>query len=197
MKHLKNYIIKIEGHEFNDTFKTEGGMELYGDKDFTYKKQVNAYATIVEKPMNGGSLEIGTEIFIDPTIFYHFLYEDGRMHNTHFTIDKKLGLYHIEPEMIILYKKDNDWIGFNDNFLGVQEYDIQDNILKNGIIVAYDKKVKKDTLKVVYTNDFLLKQGIANKNNIFVSKIGGIPVYMDGIEYLWIRNNDVMALKNG
>ena len=197
MKHLRNYIIKIEGQEFNETFKTEGGMELYGDKDFTYKKQVNAYATIIEKPMQGGILEKGTEIFIDPTIFYHFLYEDGRKHNTQFTIDKKEGLYHIEPEMIILYKEKGEWKGFDENFLAIQEYDIQEDVVKNGIIVDYDKKKKRVTVKVVYPNDYLLENEVEKDNEIFISNIGGVPVYIDGKEYLWLRSNDVMAVQNG
>ena len=197
MKHLRNYIIKIEGQEFNETFKTEGGMELYGDKDFTYKKQVNAYATIIEKPMQGGILEKGTEIFIDRTIFYHFLYEDGRKHNTQFTIDKKEGLYHIEPEMIILYKEKGEWKGFDENFLAIQEYDIQEDVVKNGIIVDYNKKKKRVTVKVVYPNDYLLENEVEKDNEIFISNIGGVPVYIDGKEYLWLRSNDVMAVQNG
>ena len=197
MKHLRNYIIKIKGQEYNETFKTEGGMVLYGDRDFTYKKQVNAYATIVEKPMEGGILEKGTKIFIDPTIFYHYLYEDGRNHNTQFTINKKEGLYHIDPEMIILYKENNDWIGFENNFLGAQEYDIKEDTVTNGIIVDFDKKKKRDTIKVVYPNEYLLENGVGKESDIFISKIGGVPVYIEGKEFLWLRNNDVMAVQNG
>jgi len=146
MRHLRNYIIKIDGKEFSETFKTDGGMILYGDKDFTYKKQVNSYAKIIEKPLNGGVLDVGTEVFIDPTVFYHYLYEDGRKNDTQFTINKKEGLYHIHPDMIILFKQYEEWKGFDKNFLAIQEYDIQDDVIVNGIITDFDKKLKEDTL---------------------------------------------------
>jgi co-chaperonin GroES (HSP10) len=197
MKHIRNYIIKIEGKEFNDTFKTEGGLTLYGDKDFTYKKQVNSYAKIVEKPMNGGSLEIGTEVFIDPTVFYHFHHEDNRKHDSVFTIDRKQGLYHIDPQMIILYKEDNEWKGFQDNLLGIQEYVLIDDIISNGIILDFDKKKQKQTVKIVYSNDFLKENEIENGSQVYLGKVGGIPVYIDGKEYLWLRSNDIIAVENG
>lgn len=195
MRHLRNYIIKIEGQEFNDTFKTEGGLELYGDKDFTYKKQVNPYATIIEKPVNGGELENGTKVFIDPTIFYHFLYEDGRKHNTQFTIDKKEGLYHIDPSMIILYEKDGQWIGFGKNLLGINEVIKEDDVVKNGIIIEFQGKKKKETVKLVYPNKDLMDEGLKSNDEMYISKIGGVPVYIDGKEYLWLRTKDVMAIK--
>lgn len=195
MKHLYNYIIKIS-HELNDTFKTESGMEWYGNKDFSKDRLSNRYATVLSKPVifDGDLIEVGEEVIIDPSIYYHSFHgENDRMQITTNTIDREKGLYSIEPQNIVLYKRNDTWNGYLKNFLGKRVIKNKEQTIQNGIITDVSKKEKTDSYDVVYVNQFLKEQNVKKGDNLIMKPNRGVSVWIDGVEYTWLRNVDVLA----
>ena len=195
MKHIYNYIIKIS-NELNDTFKTESGLELYGHQDFNKDRLSNRYATIVGHPLtfDGELLEIGTEVLIDPSVYYHSIHgdDDVKQYTTN-TIDMKDGIYAIEPQNIVLFRKNNTWRGYLDNFLGkCIERKTIDKVI-GGIIIEVGKKEKTDEYHIIYANDFLNVHGVKEGDIIHMKPKHGVSVWLNGKEHTWLRGTDVLA----
>lgn len=195
MRHIHNYIIKIS-KEFNETFKTESGLELYGHKDFSYDRLSNRYATIIGQPLlfDGEILEVGTKVLIDPSVYYHSIHgdDDIKQYTTN-TINQKEGIYSIEPQNIVLYKKDDTWHGYLNNFLGVCIEDVQDDTVLGGLVVEIGKTVKTDHYNVVYVNDFLENQQVKTGDRLAMKPQMGVSVWIEGKEYTWLRSDDTLA----
>ena len=70
MKGTKNFIIKLE-NPYSDTFKTKGGLELYGNVDFTTEEQSNRIAKVIGVPsLFETEIKDGYEVLIDATPIY-------------------------------------------------------------------------------------------------------------------------------
>lgn len=197
MKFFYNYVIKIE-REFNQTFKTEGGLELYGHESFSKDRLSNRYAEIISAPIkfDGKVLEVGTKVLIDPGVYYHALYENNRVELTTNTIDREKGLYSIEPQNIVMYfdNESDSWKGYMNNFLAEFEMVKKEEKSSFGIIIEVGKKErKKGVCKVVYANDFLKENDIEVGDEILVKPNYGIPVWIDGKEYSWLRDSEVLC----
>lgn len=195
MKHIYNYIIQIS-HEYNEKFKTESGMEWFGNKDFSYDRLSNRYATIVGQPIDfdGERLEIGTKVIIDPSIYYHSIHGDNdRLQVTTNTIDREKGLYSVEPQNIVLYEKDGQWFGYLNNFLGKQIIKAQDEKIIGGIITEISKKEKTNDYDVVYPNEFLKEYEVDVGDRLCMKPNYGVSIWINGKEFTWLRNSEVLA----
>ena len=195
MKHIYNYIIKIS-NELNDTFKTESGLELYGHKDFNKDRLSNRYATVMSQPIlfDGELIEEGTEVLIDPSTYYHSTHgEDDIKQYTTNTIDMKAGIYAIEPQNIVLYKQDNTWRGYMDNFLGECVEEKKEDTVIGSFIVEVGQKVKTDTFDVIYTNKFLDDNEVSEGDRLYMKPKHGVSVWVDGKEKTWLRGVDVLG----
>jgi len=195
MKHIYNYIIKIS-NELNDTFKTESGMEWYGDKDFNKDRLSNRYATVMSQPIlfDGELIEEGTEVLIDPSTYYHSTHgdDDVKQYTTN-TIDMQEGIYAIEPQNIVLYKQDNTWRGYMNNFLGECVTEQKEDKTIGSVIVEVGRKVKTDTYDVVYTNTFLEDHDVLKGDRLYMKPNYGVSVWILGKEHTWLRSVDVLA----
>lgn len=198
MRHLYNYIIKIS-KDFNDTFKTESGFELFGHKDFNKDRLSNRYATIVNSPFifDGNIIDNGSEVLIDPSVYYHSTHgeEDVKQYTTN-TIDQKEGFYAIEPQNIVAYKKDGKWIGYLGNFMALRIIDEKEDKKEGGIIVEFAKKHKTDKYIVTHKNEFLKDNDVEIGDTLFIRPRYGVSVWLDGKEHTWLRDVDVLAKMN-
>lgn len=197
MKFFYNYLIKIE-RELNETFKTESGLELYGHEAFSKDRLSNRYAEVISTPIkfDGHTLEIGTKVLIDPGVYYHALYENNRVEITPNTIDRQKGLYTIEPQNIVLYFDEelNSWKGYLNNFLAEFEMVQKEEKSSFGIITEVGKKErKKGVCKVIYDNEFLNDNDVVVGEEILVKPNYGVPVWIDGKEYSWLRDSEVLC----
>lgn len=197
MQHLYNYVIKLS-KELNETFETESGFKLYGHDYFNKDRLSNRYATIVNKPaiFDKETIDIGTEILIDPTVYYHSTHgDDDKLQITPNTIDRLKGLYAIEPENIVLYKKNGKWRGYLNNFLGECIEEEKKEEIKNGIITQLSKTKKTNNYKVIYSNDKLKEMSVNENDTLVLKPEHGVSVWQKGKEYKWLRTVDVLAKK--
>lgn len=195
MQHIYNYIIKLS-KEFNDTFKTESGIELYGDKDFSQDRLSNRYAVIIGQPLlfDGELLELETKVLIDPTVYYHSIHgEDDDLQLTTNTIDRQKGIYSIEPENIVLYKKEGKWFGYLDNFLGKCVFKKKQDKVVGGIILELGKNEKTNQYEIVYPNKFLSEHDANTDDVLYMKPKMGVSVWIDGKEFTWLRNSEVLG----
>jgi co-chaperonin GroES (HSP10) len=132
-------------------------------------------------------------VFIDPGIFYHSRHgEDDRLQLTTNTISRKDGLYSIEPQNIVLYDNDGDWKGYSVNFIGKK---IKEEFLKKSFLYMPENRDVTNMCEVIYVNSFLNENDIKKGDTLILEKDMGVSVWFDGVEYTWVRNNDVFGKK--
>lgn len=200
MQAIHDFIIE-QKKAFNDTFKTESGLELYGDKRFLADKLSNRIATVIQIPLKSKSvIKAGYEVMIDPTIYYEQNYEKGGRVGNQFLQDREKGLYKISPEMIVMYREnpESEWKGFGPNLL-VEFMKEQVGEKPKSSLVITELKPKEyipGIAKVKYPNSEIIESG-ANAGDVISIREGfGVPFYIDGKEFFWIRNRDVYAVIN-
>jgi co-chaperonin GroES (HSP10) len=194
MKGTKNFIIQID-NPYNDTFKTESGVELYGNVDFTTERQSNRIAKVVGIPsLFKTEIKVGFEVLIDASPLYRQIYQGTKQWYQN-VVDVDKNLYHLEKDMIVCYRENakSDWIGFGENNLAeplFEQKNINTTLLlpKNATEKKYNGKVK-----IHYANSNLKKEGVKNGDTLYMNSIGGIKYWLDGKEFWWIRNKDVIA----
>lgn len=193
MKGLINYIIELET-PYGEKFKTESGIELFGNVDFNPERLSNRVALIKGVPaLHEGDLKKGHEVLIDFTIFYRQIYHGVKQwYNS--VIDADQNLYHITPNMIVCYResKNHDWKGFNKNLL-VKPV-LEEKEIKSTLFLPDNVKSTKEfkgKVKIVYVNSELQNQGISNNDVVLMDPRGGVQFWIEGKEYWWIRTQDV------
>ena len=199
MRGYNDFIIKVD-FVYNQTFKTESGLEIHADSRFSQDRLANRIAVVEEIPiMLEGKTPIkkGFEIMIDPTIYYGINTVVTGQQLSPFVIDKNKGLYRIKDEMIVLYRESSkdEWKANAENLLvRFPKEEIAEN--KIGSIIMEVKKVKtiKDRGTVLYSNELIENEGVKNGDSVVVVKDIGVPFWIEGIEYNWINNRHVLAI---
>lgn len=193
---MHDFIIKVD-KEFNDTFKTESGLELHADKRFSQDKLATRIAYVAEVPkFYSGPIKAGMQVFIDHTIFLRETYQaHGTVENI-YTIDAQKGLYKIPDCLIYMFRENESasWQGNNQN-LFVEEVTEETPEEKIGsIILAPSKPVRKGVHKVVYDNNLLNEMGVKKGQKVIVDQKLRMPISIDGKQYYQLTNNDVLAV---
>lgn len=197
MNFFYDYLIKIDC-EYKDTFQTKGGLVLYANKKFSRDLLSNRHAEIVSTPIKyeGKILPVGTKILIDNSVYNHIEYDNNRYELTTETIDRKEGLYIINPTCIIAYydEVNKKWEGYANNFV-VRFYKEEIETTNSfGIITSIKDNYKNEGFcEVVYTNDFLKYNGVSEGDRIYAKPTWGIPIYIDNEELFWIRDEEVLC----
>lgn len=196
MQALNKYIIKSE-FDFHKSFTTESGLKIQGDVRFLAERLANRHAVIQETPLSHDDevLRVGTNVLVDPTIFYQQTYEVGGTKQTPHTLDKVKGLYVIEPQLIVLYQDSNSqWSGFGENLLIEMQKETIAAVKVGSIIISDEKTIVSKTLATIkYTNKALKSQRIYNGDAVVIVKGMGVSFWIDSKEYLWINNRHVLA----
>jgi co-chaperonin GroES (HSP10) len=182
---------------YSETFKTESGLELYGDKRFMAHKLANRICTVVNIPMSEESeIKPGYEVMIDPSIYTSITTETGGERNNPNLIDKAKGWYKIDPDIIVLYRENeqSEWRGNKRNL--VVEYVKEDEKTSNSLIIQTVKSEnKKGVAKVKYSNTEMEGYDVNNGDEILFGADYNIPFPIDGKEYYWMNNSSVIGKK--
>ncbi|MDR2223556.1 MAG: co-chaperone GroES [Flavobacteriaceae bacterium] len=192
MKSIGDFIIFTDV-VFNETFKTESGLELFADNRFSQKLLAQREVEIKAMPLEyEGEDIVGWQAFIDPTIYFQNLYNHGKGDNNEVAGYK--GHFKVQPNMIIAIRKDSNsqWQGFEGNLIVEQVIDSQEE-KKSGLIILDIPKSNpvKGVAKVVVPNEELDDVIVGDK--IHFNDYYGVTVYLDNKELLWIRTKDCLA----
>lgn len=194
MKSIHKFIIELK-NPYNEKFKTEGGVELYGNVDFTADRQSNRVAKVVGVPaLIDTEIKENNEVLIDFTSFYRQTYQGNKQYYQN-VVDAEKDLYYIDPNMIICYKNlGGDWIGYKQNSL-VKPIFEEKNIDTTLILPDTVKtRIFTGKIKMIYANKELKEQGIKNNDTLYMNPLGGVKYWFDGKEYWWVRNRDLLGL---
>jgi co-chaperonin GroES (HSP10) len=192
MKAIRDFIIFTDV-VFNETFKTESGLELFADNRFSQKILAQREVEIKAMPLEyEGEDIVGWQAFIDPTIYFQNLYNHGKGDNNEVSGYK--GHFKVQPNMIIAIRKDanSQWQGFEGNLIVEQVMDSQEE-KKSGLIILDIPKSNpvKGVAKVVVSNEELDDVIVGDK--IHFNDYYGVTAYLDNKELLWIRTKDCLA----
>lgn len=200
MKGTKDFIIQID-NPYSETFKTEGGVELYGNVDFTTERQSNRIAKVVGIPsLYESEIKVGFEVLIDASPLYRQIYEGTKQYYQNI-VDARDNIFHLPKDMIVCYreKQNSDWIGFGENSLAEPLFEAQkvERKIETNLILPETVTTPKynGKVKIHYTNSDLKKEGVANGDTVYMNSIGGVDYWLDGKLFWWVRNRDLIGLE--
>jgi len=190
MRSLREYIIKAD-FDFAESFTTESGVQLYASKRFTQDKLSNKVVTIIATPVlaDDDVLQPGFEIAIDPTIYFQQNYNTTGDQDNPLVIDRRKGMYRLEPSMILLYRENGqeDWKAYADNLLVEKVSHTEEKVV--GSLIVGKTTTEKYILK--YTNAAL---GLEAGNEVLIDKRAvPVPYWFENKEYLWMNNREILA----
>ena len=194
MRSIKDIIIELK-EPFSEKFKTENGVELYANVDFSQERLSKRIVKVISVPLNHDTpIKNGFELLIDPTILYRQIYREVKQ-----DYQSKVGedLFKVQPNMIILYRENenSEWKGYLKNAL--ISYVKEEEPLENAFIYIPDNvknEYKKGFATLVYGNKELFELSCKNGDEIAINPLGGISFWLDGKEYWWIRNVDIYGI---
>lgn len=197
MQGLHGFIVKSE-KEINETFKTEGGVELYGDARFSHGKMMNRIAIVQEVPLllENSPIKKGFEIILDESVFLRLQSEHFGEIENNYTIDKRNGLYNVSTELIYAYRENSEanWNGFEQRVF-VKEIIEEAAEIKVGSIILEPAKsnVKKGVFEIAISNDLLRENDFNEGDIVKVNEDFLLEVYIDNQKYFQLDNNDIFA----
>jgi len=195
MKGTKNFIIQLD-EIYSETFKTKGGLKIYGNVDFTAERQSNRIATVVGVPeLYNTKIKKGYEVLIDASPLYRQIYR-GNKQWYQAMIDEDKNQFYLDTSMVICYRKnkDEEWIGFGENCLVKPILESQEKIktpLKLPDNVS--KPNFKGKVSMCYSNAELNELGVFNGDKLYMDIRGGVKYWFEGKEYWWVRTKDIHA----
>lgn len=199
MKSITDFIIHID-KPFNETFTTEQGMKLYGDKRWLADKMANRIAKVISVPLGSETpIKVGYEVLVDPSILYEQIYNlTHGVQESIFLVDKKKMWYKIQPNLVVLYRENENatWKGHLQNavFERVEVKQIEAKTESSLIILPESNKVKqyeKSRARLVFGNDDL---EVLPGQEVMVKDDYGLPFQLESKHYLWFRNEDIIAV---
>lgn len=200
MQGIKDFIIHLP-QAYNEHIETQSGVKIYADKRFSPERLSNREATIVSKPAIGTfDLEPGFKVLVDPTIVFeqHYKLTHGAQQSI-FLVDAKKSLYKIDPSMIVCYRQDEgeSWQGFQENGLYelVEAKKPETPALESSFLYIPPSVAgkEKNRAKLLYGNKELLED-VSVGQEVIVNSEMGIDYWINGINYKWFRNKDVIAV---
>lgn len=201
MKSLHHFIVCIP-EPYQDHLVTEKGVKIFIDRRWTKDKSVTRVGTVVSMPINFNTqIKEGFQVAVDPTILY-----EQTFHLTHgnqdsvFLVDKTKRYYKISPSMIVLFRENEnvEWKGNMNNslFQLVKSEEKEEEKLTSSFIIIPDNakpKFEKNIAQLVYGNDDLLSE-MEQTDKAYVNEQYGITFPLDGKEYVWYKNEDVLGV---
>lgn len=191
MKGLQSFIIKTD-REYNEKIKL-GSVEIYADKRFSQNRLVNHIAEVVEEPLLLETpIKKGDKVFLDMSVYLRYVSADYGEYENNYTIDKKKGIYKITEDLIYLYKRDNQWVGYKDNLFVREITKNKNDEIINGII-HLGMKNEKRRFVVEYINEELKQQGISVGDEVIVNEEMLLPLFYNQEKIFHLNNKDVYA----
>lgn len=196
MKGIRDFIIEVDG-AFKDTIHA-GTVELYIDKKISRDRSSNRLGKIINTPCinDDETLTIGDQIIFDATVLYRQIYKEGEQDSA-FLVDREKQWYKIDPAMIILFRKSDEdqWKGYGNNLMVELKTTNASKETQSGIIIS----IKKETLEqgkaiIKYINHDVETYGAQVNDEVYIQNKAGVPFFIDGHTYHWVRTKDLLAL---
>lgn len=194
MKTLREFIVHVPT-KYNDTWKSESGMEWHLSQFHNKRELANASVEVISAPIkNKGNVEVGDKVLIDiVAILDSEQYKFGNTGN-HLLIDREKGLYRVSADLILLYQKkgETEWRSFGDKVV-VEK--IMEETPKSSIIIdpTAGKKSLQDRGVVFIPSDALIEEGVKKGDVVVFDKRTNIDFFLEGICYMWLKDRNVMA----
>lgn len=197
MKGLRHFIIELP-KDYNETFTTKGGLELYADRKISSSLLSVRVAKVVSTPLlQNSEIQPGYEVMFDDTITRRQIYA-GVEQESIFLVDRQKKYYKLESGMIILYREDaeSEWKANGSNVMVEFIEEIQEEVKSSLILMPESKNSKhvKGRAKVLYPSAELTDNGITAGDEIAIQADAGIPYYVDGKTWYHIENRHVLGL---
>lgn len=201
MQSLHDFIIELP-KPLNETFKTENGVELYAHQDFSVDRLSNRVAKVVSVPLMGDTpIKEGYQVMFEPTILYKQIYKGVKQDYTHY-VDKTNKLFRLTPNMIVLYRKDenDEWKGHGENLL-LKPIEQKELPITSSVLIipetVKETKYKKDRMELLYSNTAIEELGAKKGDEVIINPImTGVKFWIEGVEFRWLRVKDVWAIAN-
>ncbi len=195
---LHDFIIENK-NPFTDTFKTSSGLTLYLDVRFNKKETSNTIVKVISTPiLRNTIIKKGYDVVIDPSIYNGQSYVLTGDQDSPNLKDKEKGLYSISEDLIVLYREseEEEWKCNGEKAIlkPIKEKN-KEFISDSGIIMPEtESKIIKNKAEVVYINQLLSNQCIKKGDIILIDERFSIPIYINGEEFYWVRNQDIYAI---
>lgn len=196
MKGINHFIIHLP-KDYNDTFTTQSGLELYADRRLSAALLSVRVATVVSTPFAHETvIQPGYEVMIDDTITRRQIYK-GVEQESIFLVDRDKKYYKLEPGMVILYRENADceWQAYGDKvmveFIEEQAEEVKSSLL---VLEVAKKKTVKGRAKVLYPSAALLEYGVQAGDEIAIAPDAGIPYYVGGKTWQLIHDRHVLGV---
>lgn len=194
MRGTRDFVLHIP-NKYNEKYKTESGLEIYGDHRWMAKELANTIVDVVETPFNyDGPIKKGDKVFVDSTLVMQGIHKEGVI-DSPFLIDRENGWYKSRLELIIAYSSDNGttWHCSEDNIL-LNQVKSNGEETVNGIIRVKPQSTNNVQMEVFLSNKELIEDGIDQGTNLYVDKSLMIEVKFNGKNLVWLKNKDLFAL---
>lgn len=193
MKGLNEFIIEI-GNAFHNTLK-HGTLELYTDFKGKEQEQSNRVGKVINIPMQMESdIKVGAEVLIEPTVLFSQHYR-GKEQKSQFLVNEEKGWYRVEPMMVILYKNPGeDWRGHQMNLL-VEPVESPKDKLNHGLYLGKSEEAF-EYAKISFINNEMERQNVKVGDTIIFPKEMKWPFELEGKNYLYLRNRDILGKVN-
>lgn len=193
MRGINEFIIEIK-EAYKDKITTEGGLEIYANKDFSYAQLSNRIGKVIGSPeLFESEIREGYEVLVDPSILYEQIYRSLKQESV-YLVDREKGWYRIDPTIIVMYRENSksEWKGYLNNLLVDR---IEKEKVESKIIFTEEttQKFEKGKAIVKFSNKELELLGVKNNDTIHYDHQIGISFWLENKEYFWIRNNHVLA----
>ncbi len=190
MRGIRDFVIYTDV-VYNDTFKTESGLELFGDKRFLQKRLSQKEVVIKSCPFEYKGEDVtGWQAIIDPTIYFKNIFDHGEGQNNE--VEGHKGHFTVQHNMILAVRKDEteEWQGFEKNILVKKVMDdSKEKVTSSGIITELSGKKEKQGYATVDIPNCGLKTG----DTVIYHDYYGVDVFLESSELLWIREKDVLV----
>lgn len=200
MRGIRDYIAHIP-NRYLEKFKTEGGLELYGDHRWSAKEMANTVVDVIEVPFFGDTpIQKGYQLFVDPTVIFNQVYQKTGAADSPFLVDKSKGYYKISKDLIIAYRENENshWKAFGDNNLLTRiKNEVKEQPTVSGLILpaTAQPKYKKGIGEVVYASTGLKEMGAKENDHVFFSELTAIDVFLNGKTYVWSKDRHIIGIE--
>lgn len=195
MKSIKDFIVHIP-KEYNDSFKTESGLEIFADKRWSHRRLANTVAKVVEVPFDyeGEIIQKGFNLLIDISVLIRQNHVKTGIHESHNLVDREKKLFKIPRNLVILYSQGDgaEWKGFEDNLI-VRRSEERVDVKSNLYVPDAAKKKIKGKGELIIGNEGLAEMEIENGENIYFDEHGAIDIYIRDTPYVSLKNRYILG----
>ena len=201
MKAHKDFIVHIP-ERYKEGIKTESGVEIKLDKNFSGKEAAHNVFEVINVPVDyKGKIKPGYRLLVDPIIVHNQTFQKHGEEQNQNLVDREKKHYKVDPRLIICYSKEEGtkFKAFQDNLI-CEKYEPEEKekeIKKIGSIFIPDMSRKNTDqtplLRVMISNKDSRSQGINEGDLIYNKPFTTIDITIRDAKFIWIKNSHVLG----